>query len=79
MKERAVRNEHIRQTARANTLDKFSLGIRPEIGKLMMERMGENDALVTKYLSDKEFQHIAFEVLAREIFKAVGASDPPAG
>ena len=79
VKARAVRNEHIRQTARANTLDKFSLGIRPEIGKLMMERMGENDALVTKYLSDKEFQHIAFEVLAREIFKAVGASDPPAG
>ncbi len=79
MKERAVRNEHIRQTARANTLDKFSLGIRPEIGKLMMERMGENDALVTKYLSDREFQHIAFEVLAREIFKAVGAGDSAPG
>ena len=79
VKERAVRNEHIRQTARANTLDKFSLGIRPEIGKLMMERMGENDALVTKYLGDADFQNIAFEVLAREIFKAVGAGEPPAG
>ena len=79
VKARAVRNEHIRQTARANTLDKFSLGIRPEIGKLMMERMGENDALVTKYLGDADFQNIAFEVLAREIFKAVGAGEPPAG
>ena len=71
VKERAVRNERIRQTALANTLEKFSLGIRPEIGKLMMERMGENDALVTRYLSDKDFQNVAFEVLAREIFEAV--------
>ena len=71
VKERAVRNERIRQTALANTLDKFSLGIRSEIGKLMMERMGENDALVTRYLSDTDFQNVAFEVLAREIFEEV--------
>ena len=71
VKERAVRNERIRQTALANTLEKFSLGIRSEIEKLMMERMGENDALVTRYLSDKDFQNVAFEVLAREIFEAI--------
>ena len=28
VKERAIRNERVRETARANTLDKFSLGIR---------------------------------------------------
>ena len=77
VKERAVSNERIRQTALANTLEKFSLGIRPEIGKLMMERMGENDALVTRYLSDKDFQNVAFEVLAREIFEAVEARATP--
>ena len=79
VKARAVRNEHVRQTALANSLDKFSLGIRDEIGKLMTERMGENDALVTRYLSDKDFQNIAFEVLAREIFEAVGAGDSAPG
>ena len=79
VKERAVRNERVRRTALANTLDKFSLGIRPEIEKLMMERMGENDALVTRYVSDKDFQNIAFEVLAREIFEAVGAGDSAPG
>ena len=79
VKERAVRNEHIRETALANTLDKFSLGIRPEIGRLMMERMGQNDALVTKYLSDADFQNIAFEVLAGEIFAAVRASEATSG
>ena len=79
VKARAVRNERVRRTALANTLDKFSLGIRPEIEKLMMERMGENDALVTRYVSDKDFQNIAFEVLAREIFEAVGAGEPAPG
>ena len=79
VKARAVRNERVRRTALANTLDKFSLGIRPEIEKLMMERMGENDALVTRYVSDKDFQNIAFEVLAREIFEAVAAGEPAAG
>ena len=37
----------------------------------MVERMGENDALVTRYLSDPDFQEVAFAVLAREIFQAV--------
>ena len=77
VKERAVRNEHVRQTALANSLDKFSLGIRDEIGKLMTERMGENDALVTRYLSDKDFQNVAFEVLAREIFEEVETKAAP--
>ena len=35
-------------------------------------RMGENDAIVTRFLDDAEFQQTASEVLAREIFAAVG-------
>ena len=61
----------VREIAVANPFDKFSLGIRERLGQLMVERMGENDALVTRYLSDPEFQEVAFSVLAREIFQAV--------
>ena len=78
VKERAVQDEQVRLTAQANNLDKFSLGIRAQIEKLMLERMGENDAIVTRYLSDKDFQSIAFDVLAREIFAAVTATQPAA-
>ena len=74
VKERAVSNDHVRQTALANPLDKFSLGIREILGRLMIERMSENDALVTRYMSDPEFQEVAFSVLAREIFEAVADS-----
>ena len=61
----------MRETARANLLDKFSLGVRDQISKLMIERMSENDALVKRYLEEPEFQNVAFEVLAREILGAV--------
>ena len=76
VKERALRDEDVRQIAVANPFDKFSLGIRDRVKKLMVERTGENDALVTRYLSDAEFQEIAFAVLAREIFQAVEAAGP---
>ena len=71
VRERALRDKDVREIAGANPFDKFSLGIRERLGQLMIERMGENDALVTRYLSDPEFQEVAFAVLAREIFQAV--------
>ena len=76
VRERALRDEDVRKIAVANPFDKFSLGIRERLGQLMVERMGENDALVTRYLSDPEFQEVAFAVLAREIFQAVGETRP---
>jgi type I restriction enzyme R subunit len=41
------------------------------IEELMIERMGENDAIVTRYMTDTDFQGSAFPILAREIFEAV--------
>lgn len=37
----------------------------------MVERMGENDEIVRRYLDDAEFQQTASEVLAREVYEAV--------
>ena len=71
IKEKACRSEQIVQTALANPLDKFELGIRKLIEDLMIERMDENDQIVTRYMADKEFQASAFPILAREIFDAV--------
>ena len=71
IKEKACRSEQIVQTALANPLDKFELGIRKLIEDLMIERMDENDQIVTRYMADKEFQASAFPILAREIFETV--------
>ena len=60
-------------------LDKFELGIRKLIEDLMIERMGENDKIVTRYMADQEFQGTAFPMLAREIFDAVRSKASTAG
>jgi type I restriction enzyme, R subunit len=71
IQERASKNAQVIQTALANPLDKFQLGIRKVIEEIMVQRMGENDKIVTRYMDDPEFQNAAFPVLARAIFEAV--------
>ena len=83
IKERACNSDAVVRTALANPLDRFEMGVRSLIEDLMIERMGENDRIVTRYLSDREFQGSAFPVLAREIFETVRArqagASPDAG
>lgn len=71
IKEKAVKHQQIIDTAKANPLDKFQIGIRKLIEEIMIQRMGENDKIVTRYMDDKDFQNTAFTVLAREIFDAI--------
>jgi type I restriction enzyme R subunit len=75
IKVRATANNQVIQTAMANPLYKFKLGIRKLIKDLMIQRMGENDKIVTRYLDDGEFQRTAFPILAREIFEAIHSCD----
>lgn len=71
IKEMASKDHKVVQTALANPLDKFELGVRKLIEDLMIERMAENDKIVTRYMADREFQGAAFPILAREIFEAI--------
>lgn len=71
IKEKASKDERVIQTAKANTLDKFELGIRKIIESLMMQRMAENDVIVTRYMDDADFQKTIFPLLAREIYQGV--------
>ncbi len=71
IKEKASKDERVIQTARANTLDKFELGIRKIIESLMMQRMAENDEIVTRYMDDADFQKTVFPLLAKEIYQGV--------
>lgn len=75
IKARATADRQVIQTAMANPLDKFQLGVRKLIEDLMIQRMSENDKIVTRYMDDEEFQKIAFPILAREIFETVWATN----
>lgn len=71
IKEKATKDERIIQTAKANPLDKFELGIKAIIESLMMQRMSENDSIVTRYMDDSSFQKTIFPILAKEIYNSV--------
>lgn len=51
------------------------------IEDFMIQRMADNDKIVTWYMDDKDFQSIVFPLLAKEIFvtlqkKEAGAKGP---
>ncbi len=69
--EKAAKDERVIQTAMANPLDKFELGIKTIIESLMMQRMAENDGIVTRYMDDSSFQKTIFPILAKEIYRSI--------
>lgn len=71
IREKAMKNEKVVQIALANPLDKFTLGISQLIEALMVQRLAENDKIVTKYMDDQAFQNLTLPVLAKAIFEGV--------
>lgn len=71
IREKALQNDQVVKTALANPLDKFTLGIKKLVEDLMIQRLAENDTIVTKYMDDQAFQSVALPVLARAIFEGV--------
>ena len=71
IKEKACNDERVIQTAKNNPADKFALGIKSIIKDLMLQRMAENDDIVTRYIDNAEFQQAIFEHLAKEIYLGI--------
>lgn len=76
IREKAAANEQIVKLRRANPFDKFQLGLRQLIENLMIERMADNDKIVTRYMDDKEFGDAAFGVLSKAIYESIPAPGP---
>ena len=64
------------ETALANTFEKFSLGIRPQLTRMMIKRIADNDALVKRCLNEPDFQRIVFDGLLEGIFQAITTQQP---
>jgi len=50
---------------------KFLIEAGTGIESLMMQRMSENDGIVTRYMDDSNFQKTIFPILAKEIYKSI--------
>lgn len=71
IKEKACSDPQVIQTATANPLDKFELGIRKMIETFMIQRMTENDVIVTRYMDDMDFQKAVLPLLAKDIYNKI--------
>ncbi len=71
IREKATRNEQVVQLRQANPFDKFQLGLRQIVESLMIQRMTDNDKIVTRYMDDKEFGETAFAVLSKSIYDSI--------
>lgn len=71
IREKATCHPQVIQLRQANPFDKFQLGLRKMLEDLMIQRMGENDKIVTRYMDDKAFESAAFSVLSRVIYETI--------
>ena len=55
------------------------MGARKPIKTPTIQRVAENDKIVTRHVGDAEFQRAAFPLLMRETVEATHATRKPAG
>lgn len=79
IKEKATNTPEVIRLRQANPFDKFQLGLRKLLEDLMIQRMSENDRIVTRYMDDRTFEDTAFAVLSRVIYETIPAADDTAG
>jgi type I restriction enzyme R subunit len=66
-------DDEVVQRARANPLDNFALAMKGKVEGLMVDRMEQNQVIVTRYLNDPQFQDLAFRLLVRRIYDEIRA------
>jgi type I restriction enzyme, R subunit len=71
IREKAATNEQVIKLRQANPFDKFQLGLQKLVDDLMIQRMSENDKIVTRYMDDKAFGDAAFAVLSKSIYESI--------
>ncbi|WP_437593442.1 type I restriction endonuclease subunit R [Sorangium sp. So ce1000] len=68
--EAAKADAEVVQRAMANPLDNFALSMKQKVEDLMIDRMDQNQDIVTRYLNDPEFQETVFRPLVKKLYEA---------
>lgn len=76
IKEKATNTPEVVHLRQANPFDKFQLGLRKMLEDLMIQRMHENDKIVSRYMDDKAFEDVAFAILSKVIYDKIPATNP---
>lgn len=68
----AIDDERLKQAAKVNPAEKFSLVFGSLLETLMLERMDQNEAIVARFMNDPEFQKAVAARLATEAYDRLG-------
>ncbi len=79
IREKATSNDQVVRLRRANPFDKFQLGLRQLLEDLMIQRMSDNDEIVTRYMEDRDFGEAAFTVLSKAIYDSIPDREATSG
>jgi type I restriction enzyme R subunit len=77
--EAAKLDDEVVQRAKANPLDNFALAMKGKVEGLMIDRMDQNQEIVTRYLNDPDFQSLAFRLLVRRIYDEIREDEEKEG
>ncbi|MCL2779132.1 MAG: DEAD/DEAH box helicase family protein [Polyangiaceae bacterium] len=64
-------DDEVVQRAKANPFDNFALAMKDKVDGLMVDRMDQNQEIVTRYLNDLQFKDLAFRLLVRRIYDEI--------
>ena len=67
----AKEDQEVVERALANALDNFELAMKPKVEGLMIDRMEQNQEIVTRYLNDPAFQTATFKALVGKIYEEI--------
>jgi type I restriction enzyme R subunit len=72
--EAAMTDENLKQAAKVNPEDKFSLVFNNLLETLFIERMDQNEEIFARYMNDPAFQNIVAHWLAGEVYRRLGGA-----
>jgi type I restriction enzyme R subunit len=64
----AVQDTEVVQQAKANAFENFVLPLKKKLETLMVDRLDDNEKIVTRYLNDPDFQSAVFGWIARRVY-----------
>ena len=71
IREDAVANSTLRQTALANTMENFGYVFLKALEGLFIDRMEQNEEITAKYLNEKEFQEVVGQKLLKQVYEQI--------
>jgi type I restriction enzyme R subunit len=71
VKQDAMQDSHVRDSALVNTLENFSYVFNNKIKGLFIDRMDQNEKIADKFFNDDEFNKVVSEYLMKQVYDQI--------